>query len=60
MALGSNRDYARTHRITMKRMRRRFPVTLWTCDSCGRKQYPTEGKCPRCGTPKGAGNGKSE
>lgn len=52
MALGSNRDYVKTHRTTMKALRAKFPVKMWECPKCNRKQYESEDKCPRCGTKK--------
>jgi rubrerythrin len=52
MALGSNRDYATTHRATMEAIRRRGLVNLWECRSCGRKNLQKHDGCPRCGRSK--------
>ena len=44
--------YVKTHRLTMQALKAKFPVKMWTCPTCSRKQYESEGKCPRCKTKK--------
>lgn len=48
MALGSNRDYVKTHKSTMKNLINIHPPKKWKC-SCGRTNYwYKDEKCPRC------------
>ena len=57
--LGSKkRDYVREDRAVKKLMQEKFPITLWTCPKCNRKQYPKETQCPRCKTDKPKGGGE--
>lgn len=50
MALGTNRDYKTWDRITKSRLQEKYPVKLWVCKKCGRKNYLNKDKCPRCNT----------
>ena len=53
MALGSNRDYVKTHKTTMKRLTEKYPVKQWKCTKCGRINYYNRYKvCPRCQHPR--------
>lgn len=52
MALGTNRDYVRTHRATKKALMDKFPLKMWECPECGRKHYPKDITCIRCGAEK--------
>jgi len=49
MALGSNRDYVKTHKATVAAIKKRGWLKLWECPGCGRKNLESAETCPRCG-----------
>jgi hypothetical protein len=52
MALGSNRDYVKTHNATVARMKEAGYLKLWECPNCKRKNGMQFVECPRCNTEK--------
>ncbi len=52
MALGSNRDYVKTHKTTMTSMKKAGLINLWQCKECNRKNLYKYENCPRCGEQK--------
>jgi len=53
MALGTNRDYVKTHRATLKELKKNGFIRLWECPKCNRKNLNKEKECPRCKEPRG-------
>jgi hypothetical protein len=50
MALGSNRDYTKTHKLTIQAIKDAGWLQLWECPSCSRKNHMGFDECPRCKT----------
>lgn len=49
MALGSNRDYKKTAKITMQVLKKRG-IARWFCSRCNRENWwHMHETCPRCG-----------
>jgi len=52
MALGSNRDYVKTHKATMTAIKKAGWGRLWKCPACERENLMKFRSCPRCGATK--------
>jgi uncharacterized OB-fold protein len=47
------RDYIKTHKSTLKNLKKAGVLKAWNCPSCGRQNSPKEDPCIRCGKNKG-------
>ena len=50
MALGSNRDYIKSHKAVLKAAKEKGFINLWQCPKCNRKNLQKFTICPRCKT----------